>query len=359
MSSAVVKFCFRKGTTTEWETINPTLEKGEIGIDMNQTNLKVGDGVRGWTGLPFAIVSSASPTGDTGPTGLNGVTGMTGPTGTQKGNTGPTGIQSQITGPTGMQSQITGPTGPTGPIGFVNLGNSNYFGSDTGPTGGNDISQNYLPGSEWRGESGGTMWRCTDSSLGNANWVKTVSIQSHSSYQNVSDFNNLTISLTTQYYTHLVNFTINYSSRIYNTCILWVDSVNLVTTTATFPRVIVGIYRGLPNGGAATLLKCFSSRKVPSKGLMAFELVSRSGEDLYFYENINYTLAVFIERESSSGTANVRFGAFNPSTATTAINNVSRQNTAFAPTSPPPSSLSTVGALTTTAIRINFTLSNS
>ena len=44
-------------TTTEWETENPILLKGEMGYDSTSNKAKVGDGVTKWTELDFLIAS--------------------------------------------------------------------------------------------------------------------------------------------------------------------------------------------------------------------------------------------------------------------------------------------------------------
>ena len=44
---------FRKGTSTEWSTINPTLDIGEPGYDTTNKKLKIGDGSTNWNSLAF------------------------------------------------------------------------------------------------------------------------------------------------------------------------------------------------------------------------------------------------------------------------------------------------------------------
>lgn len=120
-----IQLQFRRGTSTEWTSFNPTLAAGEMGIETDTNKFKIGIGTTGWTGLPYGGVEG--PTGITGPTGaasfITGPTGVSGPTGL----TGPTG-HTGTTGPPGAATN-TGATGPTGPAGYV--------GSDgaTGPTG--------------------------------------------------------------------------------------------------------------------------------------------------------------------------------------------------------------------------------
>ena len=43
------------GTTEEWNKSNPILEKGEIGVNLTTNNLKIGDGIRRWSDLPYVV----------------------------------------------------------------------------------------------------------------------------------------------------------------------------------------------------------------------------------------------------------------------------------------------------------------
>jgi hypothetical protein len=49
----------RRGTTSEWNTANPTLEEGEIGYNTTLGQMKIGDGSTSWGNLDY-IVNSAS-----------------------------------------------------------------------------------------------------------------------------------------------------------------------------------------------------------------------------------------------------------------------------------------------------------
>ena len=46
-------FQFRRGSTQEWESINPILREGEPGWDITLKKQKVGDGITPWNDLPF------------------------------------------------------------------------------------------------------------------------------------------------------------------------------------------------------------------------------------------------------------------------------------------------------------------
>ena len=135
-----IVFQLRRDTSANWAFYNPTLLNGEIGINTDTYQFKIGDGTTVWTLLPYNGLYGGP--GPTGPTGLGG-TGYTGPTG-PTGGTGPQGSTGPSqTGPTG----ITGATGPTGPIGRQgpsqtgNTGPTGPTGTATGPTGARGPSQ--------------------------------------------------------------------------------------------------------------------------------------------------------------------------------------------------------------------------
>lgn len=55
----------RRGTATQWETANPILAEGEIGIEVpndgvgtGEVKIKFGDGVKPWTDLPYGVDTS-------------------------------------------------------------------------------------------------------------------------------------------------------------------------------------------------------------------------------------------------------------------------------------------------------------
>lgn len=54
----ITKIQLRRDTTSNWTANNPTLSSGEIGIDLDNNRLKIGNGVSGWTSLTY-VGSSA------------------------------------------------------------------------------------------------------------------------------------------------------------------------------------------------------------------------------------------------------------------------------------------------------------
>lgn len=77
-----IQLQFRRGTSTQWTSANPTLAAGEMGIETNTNLFKIGNGATGWTGLPYGgLQGPTGAVGSTGPTGATGPTGTTGPTG--------------------------------------------------------------------------------------------------------------------------------------------------------------------------------------------------------------------------------------------------------------------------------------
>ena len=52
----------RRGTTSEWNTANPTLEEGEIGYNSTLGQIKIGDGSTSWGNLDYVVNSTALDT---------------------------------------------------------------------------------------------------------------------------------------------------------------------------------------------------------------------------------------------------------------------------------------------------------
>ena len=72
----------RRDTAANWTSNNPTLAAGEIGLEVDTSKFKMGDGSTAWTSLAYAYTAGATgPTGATGPQGVTGNTGATGPVG--------------------------------------------------------------------------------------------------------------------------------------------------------------------------------------------------------------------------------------------------------------------------------------
>jgi hypothetical protein len=141
-----IQLQIRRDTLANWTSSNPILANGEMGINLNTYQYKLGDGVKTWNQLPYAGItgptgsagtSVSSGTGSTGLTGPIGFTGLTGPTGiSSTGVTGPVRLGfTGITGPTGVEATgRTGPTGPTGPTGITGPTGLGYTGG-SGPAG--------------------------------------------------------------------------------------------------------------------------------------------------------------------------------------------------------------------------------
>jgi len=158
MTTKLTRMQQRRGTEAQWNDADPILAQGEVGVNLTNGFVKIGDGFKPWSELPYQI-GPTGPRGDDGERGPIGVewrgtwnaettydspdavayngdawfalqesTGVTpaenaswsklttsvGPTGPQ-GNPGVQGFPGDRgpTGPTGS----TGPTGPTGPTG--------------------------------------------------------------------------------------------------------------------------------------------------------------------------------------------------------------------------------------------------
>ena len=86
-----VQIQLRRGTAAQWTSANPTLAQGEMGVETDTGQFKVGTGSTAWTSLAYGGIQGATgPTGTNGTIGVNGATGATGLTGAT-GATGATG----------------------------------------------------------------------------------------------------------------------------------------------------------------------------------------------------------------------------------------------------------------------------
>lgn len=124
-------FQFRRGTVSEWTTINTVLHAGEIGFVLDTQRFKIGNGLTSWNDLPYfdnhdivlqmiadAVIDGVpGPQGPVGPQGPQGVAGSQGIQGIQgvKGDTGDIGPQgipgTNYTGPT-ITVASTAPSSP-------------------------------------------------------------------------------------------------------------------------------------------------------------------------------------------------------------------------------------------------------
>ena len=66
----------RRDTAANWTSSNPTLASGEIGLETDTDQFKVGDGTTAWASLGYGGIQ-----GPQGIQGIQGIQGETGPTG--------------------------------------------------------------------------------------------------------------------------------------------------------------------------------------------------------------------------------------------------------------------------------------
>ena len=55
MATITGRIQMRNDTLTNWRTENPILLKGEMGMETDTGNCKVGDGLTTWNSLPYAF----------------------------------------------------------------------------------------------------------------------------------------------------------------------------------------------------------------------------------------------------------------------------------------------------------------
>lgn len=85
-----IQFQFRRGTASEWSSANTVLASGEMGIETDTDQFKIGDGTTAWNILAYG-----------GLTGAQGVQGAVGP----QGAAGPQGVQGAA-GSQGVQGSV-------------------------------------------------------------------------------------------------------------------------------------------------------------------------------------------------------------------------------------------------------------
>jgi len=54
-----VNIQLRNGTSAQWTSVNPTLMIGELGVETDTSQFKIGNGVLAWNALPYATSSNA------------------------------------------------------------------------------------------------------------------------------------------------------------------------------------------------------------------------------------------------------------------------------------------------------------
>jgi hypothetical protein len=60
-----VQIQLRRGTASAWTAANPLLADGEMGIESDTDQFKIGDGVTYWTGLAYGGLTGANGTNGT------------------------------------------------------------------------------------------------------------------------------------------------------------------------------------------------------------------------------------------------------------------------------------------------------
>ena len=78
---AFAQFQFRRDTAANWTTADPILAEGEIGLELDTDQFKIGDGTSTWSALAYGGIQ--------GPQGIQGIQGIQG----DKGDAGDQGLQ--------------------------------------------------------------------------------------------------------------------------------------------------------------------------------------------------------------------------------------------------------------------------
>jgi hypothetical protein len=68
---AFIQLQFRRGTSSEWNSANTILALGELGLETDTNQFKIGNGASGWIELPYGGL--VGPQGDAGANGVDGI----------------------------------------------------------------------------------------------------------------------------------------------------------------------------------------------------------------------------------------------------------------------------------------------
>jgi hypothetical protein len=80
-----VQIQFRHDTAANWTSVDPILAEGELGLEIDTDQFKIGNGADSWSDLAYGgIVGPEGPQGIQGIQGEQGEIGLTGPQGQEK-----------------------------------------------------------------------------------------------------------------------------------------------------------------------------------------------------------------------------------------------------------------------------------
>lgn len=55
-----VQIQLRRGTALQWSTVNPILAQGEMALELDSHQFKIGNGVDHWNDLPYGVIAGSS-----------------------------------------------------------------------------------------------------------------------------------------------------------------------------------------------------------------------------------------------------------------------------------------------------------
>jgi hypothetical protein len=175
---AFITLQFRRDTAANWTSADPTLAEGELGLETDTSQFKIGDGSTAWTALTYAGIQ-----GDTGPAGADGTDGRTilsgavDPTtegedgdfylntatstifGPKAAGTWPSGVS--IIGAAGVGVPVGGTTGQA----LIKSSNTDYateWGTVASSPGGSDTQVQFNDGGSFGGDSAWTWNKTTN-----------------------------------------------------------------------------------------------------------------------------------------------------------------------------------------------------
>ncbi len=125
---------FRRDTASTWTSVNPTLAVGEMGLETDTGQFKIGNGSSSWTALAYGGLGISGYSGYSGVSGYSGLSGYSGSgvsgysgIGTS-GYSGYSGVSGYSGESTSGYSGYSGVSGYSGLSGYSGIGTSGYSG---------------------------------------------------------------------------------------------------------------------------------------------------------------------------------------------------------------------------------------
>ena len=120
---------FRRDTSSNWTSVNPTLAEGEMGLETDTGKFKIGNGSSNWTTLAYGGLGISGYSGYSGVSGYSGISGYSG-----SGVSGYSGYSGAGTSGYSGYSGISGYSGYSGISGYSGYSGISGYSGAAGPS---------------------------------------------------------------------------------------------------------------------------------------------------------------------------------------------------------------------------------